>query len=261
MGVNVRVLSLPDDVLLSVLRRCARADWLSLACSCRALRAAAAQDAPVAVSARAAATWRLLRRLPPSRLPTPLSHTQTSQHSRAASASSGTRRRGQQGKVAQHAPGVPPRKRKRVRADPTDEADTGRTTMLHHRGQQATGQPAAAVAADRGGGWNRSQASAAGGRTSACWGRGGSDTRGCETWRLSGRCRPRPLQEAARVKRRGLSAAQRHPPVLPARRGEGSAAVAAGGAAARLCGDGLAEQPRRARASESEPDQTALPLS
>ena len=38
------LLCLPEDVLLCVLRRCARADWLSLACACGALRAAALRD-------------------------------------------------------------------------------------------------------------------------------------------------------------------------------------------------------------------------
>ena len=43
-SVGAGVLSLPHDVLLSVLRRCARADWLSLACACKALRVAADRD-------------------------------------------------------------------------------------------------------------------------------------------------------------------------------------------------------------------------
>ena len=35
---------MPDDVLLSILRRCERNDWLSLACACGALRPAALCD-------------------------------------------------------------------------------------------------------------------------------------------------------------------------------------------------------------------------
>ena len=38
------LLGLPEDVLLTVLRQCARNDWLSLACACGALRAAAFRD-------------------------------------------------------------------------------------------------------------------------------------------------------------------------------------------------------------------------
>ena len=113
------VLSLPDDVLLSVLRRCARADWLSLACACQALRVAAAQDGlwlsePELLQPASSTACSSQRPVNPS---------SNSQHGRAASASVGAASStGQSGT----APGVQLSKRGRANADSGDERPTQR---------------------------------------------------------------------------------------------------------------------------------------
>jgi len=144
-GEGEGVMSLPDDVLLSVLRRCARADCLSLACSCRALRAAAAQDAlwlsqPELQQPASFAVSSSQQPAGPSVI------TWSSPHGRAASASDDAASRSAPGGMA--APGVPPRKRRRVSADASDDRPTQGSTSVLSRPAGAGELPAAVAATE-----------------------------------------------------------------------------------------------------------------
>ena len=245
------VLSLPDDVLLSVLRRCARADWLSLACSCRALRAAATQDAlwltqpELQQSASAAAS-------PSQQAANPSVTIPNHQHSHTASASEAAALRTAQGVAA---PGLQPKKRKRVRADPTDASPTPEATTASP-GPAGDRQPAAAALAAEEEEVEQEPGVGSGGTYLGMLGPSGS-TESCEA-ATAGRCNQDP-QEAA-----GVNARSQQPNGTRlyyqrgAARGQQRSLQAAlqRGFAATAWLSNLGVNSVRV-----EPDQTALPLS
>ena len=252
MGVRVRVLSLPDDVLLSVLRRCARADWLSLACSCRALRAAAAQDGlwlsqPELQQPGSSAESASQQPAGPSVI------TLDSPHGRAASAVEGAAPRTAAGGTA--APGVPPRKRKRVTADATDDVLSQGPTSGPSRPAGARGSAAAVAATEEE--EEQEPGVGSGGTYLGMFGPGGGGTEGCETATV-GRC----LQDPCAADGHAPRAAQPNGTRLYYQRGAArgqqrslEAALRRGFLATAWLGN-LGGTSVRA-----EPDQAALPLS
>ncbi len=246
--------SLPDDVLLSVLRRCARADWLALACSCRALRAAAAQDGlwlsqpelqPPASSAASS-----------SQQPAgPSVITLESPHGRPASAPGAAASRTAPGGTA--APGVPPRKRKRVTADASDDRPTQGPMSASSRPSGAGGLPAAVPATNEEE-EEQEPGVGSGGTYLGMSGPGsGGGTEGCETATV-GRCLQDPCGAGGMDTRAQPNGTRLYYQRGAAARGQQrslQAALRRGFAATAWLGN-LGGASVRA-----EPDQAALPLS